>query len=509
MNNQLKLELLNHEYWWGGAVSDGVSMPYGNSEFARQLNPAYTPNQANPLLISNKGRYIWSDKPYNFEFRDGFLNIFDCDGEINKGEGFENLRAVYSAVQERYFPAKGQMLEPLMFTAPQYNTWIELMYDQKEDKILEYAEAIINNGMPPGILMIDDNWQEDYGVWKFHPGRFQKPKKMIERLHELGFKVMLWTCPFVSPDSATYRLLADKDYLIKNKNGSIAIREWWNGYSAVLDLTNPHAVAWYKSKLDYLVNEYGVDGFKFDAGDPMYYRNDDQCEISIHANEHAEYFAKFGMQYTLNEFRACWKMAGEPIGQRLCDKLHSWDTNGLGSLIPNGLAQGLMGYAFTCPDMIGGGEYQNFIANSERLDQELFVRYAQCSALFPMMQFSAAPWRILDQEHFQYCLAAANLHQQFGEEILALAHHAADSGEPIIRHMAFSFPDEEFARVNDQFMLGDHILVAPVVEKGAIERIIHFPVGTWQGDDGSIIEGPCKLNVHAPLSRLPWYRKQS
>ncbi|MCJ8009829.1 glycoside hydrolase family 31 protein [Lederbergia wuyishanensis] len=436
------------------------------------------------------------------------MKIDNCSGEIIKGEGHQDLREVYAAVQQ-YFPPDGNIPEPLMFTAPQYNTWIELMYDQEEEKILEYAEAIINNGMPPGILMIDDNWQEDYGVWQFHPKRFNNPKKMVERLHELGFKVMLWTCPFVSPDSATYRYLAKKGLLIKNKEGSPAIREWWNGYSAILDLTNPDTIAWYKEQLDTLMNEYGIDGFKFDAGDSVYYRNDDQCAESIHANEHAEYFARLGLQYSLNEFRACWKMAGKAIGQRLCDKAHSWDEGGLGSLIPNGLAQGLMGYAFTCPDMIGGGEYQNFLANSKNLDQELFVRYAQCSALFPMMQFSAAPWRVLDQEHSQYCLEAANLHHQFGEEILALANHAAETGEPIIRHMEYSFPNQGLTNIKDQFMLGNDILVAPVVKKGMIKRLIHFPVGLWKGDDGSVVEGPCEKEVDAPLSRLPWYRKIS
>ncbi|WP_062105843.1 glycoside hydrolase family 31 protein [Bacillus niameyensis] len=508
MNNQVTLELLENEYWWGGAVSDGVFMPFGDVEGNRKLNPNLTPNQANPVLISNKGRYIWSEKPYDFKYIDGFLTVYNCDGEIIKGEGYENLRAAYRAVQEKFFPPKGLMPDPLMFTAPQYNTWIELMYDQEESRILEYAETIIKKGMPPGILMIDDNWQEDYGVWKFHQGRFQNPKKMVERLHDLGFKVMLWTCPFVSPDSATYRLLARKGYLIKNKKGSPAIREWWNGHSAVLDLTNPDAAAWYKGILDYLINEYKIDGYKFDAGDPTYYRNDDQCAVSIHANEHAEYFAKFGMQYPLNEFRACWKMAGEPIGQRLCDKLHSWDHSGLGSLISNGVAQGLMGYAFTCPDMIGGGEYQNFMANSEHLDQELFVRYAQCSALFPMMQFSAAPWRVLTEENNQYCLQAAQLHVQFGEEIIELAKHASKTGEPIIRHMEYVFPNQGLTKVKDQFMLGDDVLVAPVIQKGIRERVVQFPAGIWEGDDGSVVEGPCTKTVHAPLSRLPWYRRK-
>ncbi|MCQ5090565.1 glycoside hydrolase, partial [Ruthenibacterium lactatiformans] len=95
------------------------------------------------------------------------------------------------------------------------------------------------------------------------------------------------------------------------------------------------------------------------------------------------------------------------------------------SLIPNTLTQGMLGYAFSCPDMIGGGENANFTANSDKLDDELFVRYAQCAALMPMMQFSAAPWRELPPKAAELCVQAAKLHEQYTEDILALAKHAA------------------------------------------------------------------------------------
>jgi alpha-glucosidase (family GH31 glycosyl hydrolase) len=201
-------------------------------------------------------------------------------------------------------------------------------------------------------------------------------------------------------------------------------------------------------------------------------------------------------------------MAGQPLVQRLKDKVHSWDETGLASLIPNGLAQGLNGYAFICPDMIGGGEFESFLANAQNIDQELFVRYAQCSALFPMMQFSAAPWRVLDKEHLFYCVEAARLHHQLGEEIAALAIEAATHGEPIIRHLAYVFPEGGYETVMDQFMLGDQILVAPVLQKGISVRKITFPEGFWLGNDGSKVVGPCVKEVAAPLSRLPWYRKE-
>ncbi|HSR19211.1 MAG TPA: TIM-barrel domain-containing protein, partial [Ignavibacteriaceae bacterium] len=124
-------------------------------------------------------------------------------------------------------------------------------------------------------------------------------------------------------------------------------------------------------------------------------------------------------------------MGGQPLAQRLRDKRHDWED--LKLLIPGIIAQGLMGYQFTCPDMIGGGEYGSFI-NLETIDEELIVRSAQCSVLMPMMQFSVAPWRILSKQNLKICREMAELHKKFGDEILKLAKESAITGEPIVRN---------------------------------------------------------------------------
>lgn len=520
---RLEIALLEGEAWWGGDIQDGLSMPFGSVAFERDLGQGTTGNQAVPLLISSRGRYVWSEEPFRYRFEDGKLTVagtghkdgsavHDAIGsELVFGEGYGDVRGAFRAAAKAFFPSAGELPEPLFFAAPQYNLWIELQYLPTQEKTLAYAEAVLANGMPPGVIMIDDNWMEDYGVWKFRADRFPDPKAMTDRLHELGFKVMLWTCPFISPDNAAnFRALESKGYLLRDENGETAIRRWWNGYSAVLDCTNEEAVGWYHGELRQLMEAYGIDGFKFDAGDAYFYRATDRSAVPLHPNGHCEAWAKVGLQYPLNEYRACWKSAGLPLVQRLGDKNHSWKADGLASLIPFGLAQGLAGYAYICPDMIGGGQIGDVENNPDfRVDQELFVRYAQCSALFPMMQFSTAPWRVLDAEHLGYCVEAAKLHEAYADVIMELARHAALTGEPILRHMAYVFPEGGFEAVRDQFMLGDDILVAPVVEKGARSRIVKFPQGTWHGDDGSTVAGPCELEVAAPLSRLPRYRRSS
>jgi alpha-glucosidase (family GH31 glycosyl hydrolase) len=124
-----------------------------------------------------------------------------------------------------------------------------------------------------------------------------------------------------------------------------------------------------------------------------------------------------------------------------------------------------------------------------------------------MMQFSTAPWRVLDRRQLDYCRRAVQLHMRLAPEIVALADRAARTGEPIMRHLAYVFPAGGYEDVHDQFMLGDTILAAPVLEQGATTRPISFPPGTWRGDDGSLVTGPCRREVTAPLARLPWYRK--
>jgi len=500
------LKVLENEKWWGGAVVDGNKMPFGDGDYACNLLGDTKGNQGQPLLISNRGRYIWCDDPIRFEFKHGSVSVTAPLHPSVWGQSGSTLRDVYRHVSKTFFPPSGRIPDPLLFTNPQYNTWIELMYDQNEKDILRYAHGILDHGFPPGVLMIDDNWQEDYGTWEFKAEKFQNPGGMVDSLHAMGFKVMLWVCPFVSADSPVYRELAEKRFLITEKNGEKrpAVVRWWNGASALLDLTNADAGQWFLDRLNRLQHVYGVDGFKLDAGDADFYTGPIASSQAVTPNVHSELFCRIGLSFPLNEYRACWKMAGQPLAQRLRDKRHSWGD--LRELIPGILAQGLMGYAFTCPDMIGGGEYLSFL-NLGAVDQELIVRSAECHALMPMMQFSVAPWRVLSRENLDICRRMAQLHVRLGKTILAMARESATGGEPVARPLEYGYPNQGYAEIKDQWMLGESILVAPVLEKGQSRRLVYFPAGTWHGEDGTVVQGSIRKEIQVPINRLPWYRK--
>ena len=135
---------------------------------------------------------------------------------------------------------------------------------------------------------------------------------------------------------------------------------------------------------------------------------------------------------------------------------------------------------------------------------------AQVSALLPMMQFSWAPWRMLDKKHAALCLESAKLHKKFAPYIVELVKESAISGEPIVRMMEYSYPHQGYEKMHSQFMLGNDILVAPVTEKGETKKTVLLPQGKWMYLGETEYEGGAEVTVDAPLEVLPYFiKKQS
>lgn len=507
----LRVELLPGERWWGGAVADGKAMPFGDRPHERDLrvnvgfpdDPTDGSNQAAPLLVSSRGRYLWSDEPFAFTVDESEIVV--SDGKPSLVDAGSTLAEAFRAASAAHFPAAGGRPATEMFTGPQYNTWMELPYTPTQQGVLDYVRGLLDAGFPPGVVMIDDRWSVDYGDWRFEPTAFPDPGAMVAQLHEWGCQVVLWLVPYISPDSPNFRRL-EADGLLLRADGDTAIRRWWNGFSAILDSTNPAALQWLRDELDALVDGFGVDGFKFDGGDFRDFRVGDTGlrTTDIAGNCHA--WGEIGLSYPFNEFRSGWNRGGQPLAQRLHDKPGTWDEAGLLSLIPEGIAQGLLGYSFNCADMVGGGALG--LTERSDLDQELFVRYAQVAALFPMMQFSLSPDRVLDTEALAAVLDVVRLRQELLPELMSVVDDAARTGEPVLRALAYDFPGDVVAEaVTDQFTLGGRLLVAPVLEKGATSRRVWLPAGRWAAADGTVHDGADWVEVPVTLATLPWFRR--
>ena len=517
-------DIKDNECWWGGGIRFGTKMPFTkDTEIKVDLRGVETndcANQTMPFLVSNKGRYIWCDEDFVFEFKDG--KIYADGKNIDIYEVGETLKDAYLAASKKHFPYDGKEMPEKFFTTAQYNSWMQVTYNPTQENVLEYAHGIVDNGFEPGILIIDEGWHKPYGQWEFDPVKFPNPKEMIKELHDLGFTLMLWVCPFVTCSGEKYIMSLrygaefeekkiDTDLYLRTENGDVALMEWWNGHCAILDFTNPTDAEFLKCQLDILVNEYGVDGFKFDGGQ-LYHYTERDCANGIPSKEHTQYerniaWNEFGRQYKFHEYKDTFKGGGKCGIQRLMDRMHSWDREGINTILPYSLAQSLIGTTFICPDMIGGGEWSIFLRGIT-IDEELFVRMCQVSTLFPMMQFSLAPWKFLNKENLNICLDMAKLHKKMSPYIVEKVNESRTSGEPLVRHLEYEFPNQGFENTTDCFMCADKYLVAPVLVKGMFKREVRLPAGnSWKYIDGKVYEGGQTVTVDSPIEVLPYFER--
>ncbi len=515
---KLTVKMLEGEYWWGGSVADSSKCPYLNKDSVYSINMNVGQNQTMPLYISSKGRYIWCERPFRANFENGVITA-EAPEEIILVEAGTTLRDAYLAASKAHFPFSCKVPPLKFFETAQYNTWMEYDYNQTQDGVLKYARAIVENGYEPGVIMIDEGWHGRYGLWEFDKYKFPDPKAMVDELHALGFKVMLWVVPLVSTDG--YDFITNADFLnrrpdepkllLRTDEGKVAVVNWWNGYSAILNFCKEQDREYLDNKLRRLINDYGIDGFKFDGGNIAMYNpsrivNGTQTKYS--ADELNIAWNEFGSRYEYHEYKDTFKGGGKPVIQRLQDRNHRWIGHGIDTILPAALLQGLIGHPFICPDMVGGGEWSMKYIKGFEIDEELFVRMAQCSALFPMMQFSWAPWNALGKEGQRLCHEAAMLHQKFAPYIIKLVNESAVTGEPIVRHMEYEYPSCGFEKISDQFVLGSEIIVAPVINEGERIRKVALPEGKWLYRGEVEYDGGQTIEVPAPLEVLPYFIKE-
>ena len=122
-----------------------------------------------------------------------------------------------------------------------------------------------------------------------------------------------------------------------------------------------------------------------------------------------------------------------------------------------------------------------------------------------MMQISASPWRVLPPEHQAVFKEIVALRQRFAPRFVELAKESAKTGEPMMRNLEYCFPGMGYAGILDEFMMGNDLLIAPVMEKGAVSRKVVLPPGKWLADDGKTYIGPATVEVASPVERLPYF----
>ena len=404
--------------------------------------------------------------------------------------------------------------------APIWTTWAKFKHGVDQAKTLAFAREIRANGLDGSVMEIDDKWQSAYGDLDFDAKKFPDPKGMVEELHAMGFAVTLWVMPFVEENSEAYEEGKDRGYFVGTRNVSMSSStkfpsqrargffKWWNTPPVVaLDVTNDEAVEWFVERLERLRSTCGIDGFKFDAGEPCFLpRKFSTRRPLTHPSEYTRgWIERVASRFELAEVRTGHQTQGVGVLTRMGDRFSEWGNgNGLRSLIPTLLTSAVMGYPFCLPDMIGGNAYFG-----RRPDRELMTRWAQLNALMPAMQFSIAPWDA-GEDVAEMIRDVMALRGEMVEEIVRLSRASCDALEPICAPLWWLDPkDPNTFGVADQFALGRDVVVAPVVVPGARTRDVYLPEGLWveaRDRDGEVYVGRAWLrDVHVPLEKLPCF----
>lgn len=355
-------------------------------------------------------------------------------------------------------------------------------------------------GFPRSHLELDDKWAVAYGDLEFDRDKFPDAPGMVRRLRETaGFAITLWITPFAERASVAYVEGRALGHWLRGADGLPLAVRWWQGEGVVLNVSDAAALDWMERRLRVLMDSVGVVGFKFDAGEAVFVPEGTMADPNKYAQQWARFAARFG---GCGEVRSAHHSQGAGVWVREFDKDSRWGVdNGLRSLITSALHLGVVGYPFALPDMVGGNAYSDLMTTESEESEppnssaavplsslfygslpsrELYVRWCFANALLPAMQFSIAPWQY-DSEAVEACRKALQVRDAFLPLIESLAVAAGLTGAPIVRPLWWHDPiDHSCMWVDDEFLLGNTTLVAPILEAAARSRSIYLPRGRWR-----------------------------
>jgi alpha-glucosidase (family GH31 glycosyl hydrolase) len=396
------------------------------------------------------------------------------------------------------------------YTEPLWNSWAQFYTTVSQAGTLDYATKLHDAGVPGGAIQVDDGWMSHYGDFTFN-SKFPDAKGLSDQIHGMGYNFGLWVTLWINNDAQNYQYAADHGYLLKSKtdpNQPCSV-SWWNGTAGIVDLGNPDARAWYAGKLHELEQTYGVDGFKFDT---RFY--DEHC--ATYPGYTALDYLTLGAQLT-DEFdqqgagvRLSWT-GSQKYGFviRQIDKGTGW--NSLQAAVAQNLSISTIGYPFVETDMIGGSLGQ------PPPTKPVLVRWAQAASLMPLMYSSTSPLGVsnpsgsqtYDQQTVDLYKQAIRTHEALAPYIREQVDRAVQTGEPIMKPLFFNHPDDQATyTINDQWLLGDSLLAAPVLADQST-RDIHVPPGDWfDVQNKRVVNGPTDLRGYqADLTTSPAFIK--
>ncbi|XP_067658506.1 myogenesis-regulating glycosidase-like [Haliotis asinina] len=513
---------MRHQLWplekvstgFGPYVINGNHMfPYGSVQeryFFSSSGMAYYIDEDVPLFVainsSGNHQLCFQAKYFGVTYRNYDMSLPLLSYTVCQAQ---NALSIHQAMSGWYFKKPNGIPNENMLRKPIWSTWPEYMKSINQTLVLQFASELQKYNMDVSNFEIDQQWMPNVGDIEFDLERFPDPKDMISELHRKGWFATCWIPPFVNTDSANFELLAAKGHLLKDMSGERpALAKWWEAnYTGVIDFTNTNASKWYFDSLAVLRTKYGVDSFKFDGGDANYvpavykpyveFRNP-----SVFSRAYVEGAASFDDISRRHEVRSGSRTQHVPGFVRMVDRYSNWSDQGFKSILTASLVFGILGYPFVLPGVVGGN------LQDDIPDAELFVRWVQATTLLPSMQFGLKPWRY-NSTVVQITQNMLNLRTRYADKIVHLAKQSVTSGFPIVRPLWWIAPTDESAlTVDDEFLVGDDLLVAPVMDPGVSQRRIYLPGGTWRDEiTGGTLVGGRWIDYHVRLEDLPHFAK--
>lgn len=427
-----------------------------------------------PFFFSNRGygMFVHSSAPITMDFgqaQAGTSTIFSGDDYLDIFFFIGNPQEILT----EYTRLTGRSPLPPLWS---FGLWMGCFSYRSEKEVEEVAAGMRENNFPSDVIHIDAGWFKK-GIncdFEFCEDNFPEPEKMISNLREKGFRTSVWQLPYFTPRNPIYKEVVDKKLFIKNGKGEIPTED------AILDLTNEDAVRWYEQKLEALL-KMGVSAIKVDFGEatPVNGVYDSGKTGWYEHNLYPLRYNKLVSDLTekVRNERIIWARGAWAGSQKY--PVH-WGGDaevsdaGMAGSLRGGLSFGLSGFSFWSHD-IGGF--------SGSPVEELYGRWAFFGLLsshsrvhgFPPRE----PWHY--SEEFQNGFRKiSQLRYKLMPYIYAQAAEASSKGLPLMKALLLNYPDDPTAwTIEDQYLLGNDIIVAPIFEADTTSRKVYLPEGKW------------------------------
>lgn len=457
-----------------------------------------------------------SDEYYSFEAPDGAFIYYFIFGKD------------YKEIQKQYIELTGKPIMP-----PKWALGFAQcrgLYT-REDQALDIAAEFRKRQIPCDIIYQDIGWTQNLQDFVWRKGNYKHPKKMLTELKEQGFKMVVSQDPVVSQKENPQWKEADKaGYFVKDaRTGKSYDMPWpWGGNCGVVDFTIPEVADWW-GKLQQKPIDDGISGFWTDMGEPAWSNEEDLDRLNMkhHLGMHSEIHNVYGLTWDKvvkeqfekhNPGKRVFQMTRAAYAglQRYTfgwtgdsgngnDVLEGWGQ--LANQVAVGISAGLGGIPFWTTDISGYcGDITDYPAMAE-----LYTRWMQFGVFNPLSRAhhegdnAAEPW-MFGEVAEKNSKAAIELKYQLFPYLYTYARKAHDTGLPIVRGLFMEYPsDEEAAKVDDQFLFGEELLVAPVLKKGERVKRVYLPDGEWIdfNDMKTVYLGGQTIAYRAPLSVIP------